>query len=204
MDIAASIQKVTEEIMLKICKSLKNECKIDNLYLAGGVALNCVANGKILKSKIFKNVWIQPAAGDAGGSLGGALAYWHIQLNKNRDTSHKDVMSGSYLGPSYTDEQIKQSLDKIGAKYKLLDEQSLIDKTADDLSKGHAIGWFQGRMEFGPELGRSIIGDPRSPDMQRNLNLKVKYRESFRPFAPSVLREDLKNWFELIMTVHIC
>jgi len=199
MDIAASIQKVTEEIMLKICKSLKNEYKIDNLCLAGGVALNCVANGKILKSKIFKNVWIQPAAGDAGGSLGAALAYWHIQLNKNRDTSHKDVMSGSYLGPSYTDEQIKQSLDKIGAKYKLLDEQSLIDKTADDLSKGHAIGWFQGRMEFGPRaLGsRSIIGDPRSPDMQRNLNLKVKYRESFRPFAPSVLREDLKNWFEL-------
>ena len=199
MDIAASIQKVTEEIMLKICKSLKNEYKIDNLCLAGGVALNCVANGKILKSKIFKNVWIQPAAGDAGGSLGAALAYWHIQLNKNRDTSHKDVMSGSYLGPSYTDEQIKQSLDKIGAKYKLIEEQSLIDKTADDLSKGHAIGWFQGRMEFGPRaLGsRSIIGDPRSPDMQRNLNLKVKYRESFRPFAPSVLREDLKNWFEL-------
>ena len=199
MDIAASIQKVTEEIMLKICRSLKNEYKIENLCLAGGVALNCVANGKILKSKIFKNVWIQPAAGDAGGSLGAALAYWHIQLNKNRDTSHKDVMSGSYLGPSYTDEQIKQSLDKIGAKYKLLDEQSLIDKTADDLSKGHAIGWFQGRMEFGPRaLGsRSIIGDPRSPDMQRNLNLKVKYRESFRPFAPSVLREDLKNWFEL-------
>ena len=199
MDIAASIQKVTEEIMLKICKSLKNEYKIDNLCLAGGVALNCVANGKILKSKIFKNVWIQPAAGDAGGSLGAALAYWHIQLNKNRDTGHKDVMSGSYLGPSYTDDQIKQSLDKIGAKYKLLDEQSLIDKTADDLSKGHAIGWFQGRMEFGPRaLGsRSIIGDPRSPDMQRNLNLKVKYRESFRPFAPSVLREDLKNWFEL-------
>ena len=199
MDIAASIQKVTEEIMIKICRSLKNEYKIDNLCLAGGVALNCVANGKILKSKIFKNVWIQPAAGDAGGSLGAALAYWHIQLNKNRDTSHKDVMSGSYLGPSYTDEQIKQSLDKIGAKYKLLDEQSLIDKTADDLSKGHAIGWFQGRMEFGPRaLGsRSIIGDPRSPEMQRNLNLKVKYRESFRPFAPSVLREDLKNWFEL-------
>ena len=199
MDIAASIQKVTEEIMLKICKSIKNEYKIDNLCLAGGVALNCVANGKILKSKIFKNVWIQPAAGDAGGSLGAALAYWHIQLNKNRDTGHKDVMSGSYLGPSYTDDQIKQSLDKIGAKYKLLDEQSLIDKTADDLSKGHAIGWFQGRMEFGPRaLGsRSIIGDPRSPDMQRNLNLKVKYRESFRPFAPSVLREDLKNWFEL-------
>ena len=199
MDIAASIQKVTEEIMLKMCKSLKNEYKIDNLCLAGGVALNCVANGKILKSKIFKNVWIQPAAGDAGGSLGAALAYWHIQLNKNRDTGHKDVMSGSYLGPSYTDDQIKQSLDKIGAKYKLLDEQSLIDKTADDLSKGHAIGWFQGRMEFGPRaLGsRSIIGDPRSPDMQRNLNLKVKYRESFRPFAPSVLREDLENWFEL-------
>ena len=199
MDIAASIQKVTEEIMIKICRSLKNEYKIDNLCLAGGVALNCVANGKILKSKIFKNVWIQPAAGDAGGSLGAALAYWHIQLNKNRDTGHKDVMSGSYLGPSYTDDQIKQSLDKIGAKYKLLDEQSLIDKTADDLSKGHAIGWFQGRMEFGPRaLGsRSIIGDPRSPDMQRNLNLKVKYRESFRPFAPSVLREDLKNWFEL-------
>ena len=199
MDIASSIQKVTEDIMLKICKSLKNEYKINNLCLAGGVALNCVANGKILKEKIFKNIWIQPASGDAGGSLGAALAYWYNELNQIRESSDKDLMSGSYLGPSYTDEQIQQSLDKIGAKYKLFDEKSLIDKTAHDLSKGNVIGWFQGKMEFGPRaLGaRSILGDPRSSSMQKNLNLKVKFRESFRPFAPSILFEDLQDWFDI-------
>ncbi len=199
MDIASSIQKVTEEIMIKICNSLKNEYGIDNLCLAGGVALNCVANGKILKNNIFKNIWIQPAAGDAGGSLGAALAFWHIELNKERISNNKDVMKGSYLGPSFSDEEIQKSLNNIGAKFELLDEDLLIEKTADDLSKGNAIGWFQGRMEFGPRAlgGRSIIGDPRSPNMQKNLNLKVKYRESFRPFAPSVLREDVNEWFDL-------
>ncbi len=199
MDIASSIQKVTEDIMVKICKSLKMEYKIDNLCLAGGVALNCVANSKILKEKIFENIWIQPAAGDAGGSLGAALAYWHIELKKEREVSNKDKMNGSYLGPFYSNEEIKSKLNEIGAKFEVLNQENLIDKTADDLSKGNAIGWFQGRMEFGPRAlgGRSIIADPRSATMQKILNLKVKYRESFRPFAPSVLREDLNEWFEL-------
>ena len=199
MDIAASIQAVTEEIMIKICKNLKQEYKISNLCLAGGVALNCVANGRILKEKIFDNMWIQPAAGDAGGSLGAALAYWHIELNKERKITKNDQMKGSYLGPSYSNEEIKQSLENLGAKYQIMSDKDLINKTSDDLINGNAIGWFQGRMEFGPRAlgGRSIIGDSRSPIMQKNLNLKVKYRESFRPFAPSVLREDLNKWFEL-------
>ena len=199
MDIASSIQKVTEEIMIKICKSLKDEYKISNLCLAGGVALNCVANGKILKEKIFDNIWIQPAAGDAGGSLGSALAYWYIELNKERNNETKDEMKGSYLGPMYSNEEIQNSLQNLGAKFDVLSEEDLLNKTSDDLANGHAIGWFQGRMEFGPRaLGaRSIIGDPRSPNMQKNLNLKVKYRESFRPFAPSVLSEDVDSWFEL-------
>ena len=199
MDIAASIQIVTEEIMIKICKSLKEEYKISNLCLAGGVALNCVANGKILKEKIFENIWIQPAAGDAGGSLGAALAFWHLELNKDRKFTNNDQMKGSYLGPSYSNEEIQKSLTNLGAKFNILSDDDLINKTSDDLAKGHAIGWFQGRMEFGPRAlgGRSIIGDPRSPNMQKNLNLKVKYRESFRPFAPSVLREDVDKWFEL-------
>ena len=199
MDIASSIQKVTEEIMIKICKSLKDEYKISNLCLAGGVALNCVANGKILKEKIFDNIWIQPAAGDAGGSLGSALAYWYIELNKERNNETKDEMKGSYLGPMYSNEEIQNSLQNLGAKFEVLSEEDLLNKTSDDLANGHAIGWFQGRMEFGPRaLGaRSIIGDPRSPNMQKNLNLKVKYRESFRPFAPSVLSEDVDSWFEL-------
>ncbi len=199
MDIASSIQKVTEEIMIKICKSLKDEYKISNLCLAGGVALNCVANGKILKEKIFDNIWIQPAAGDAGGSLGSALAYWYIELNKERNNETKDEMKGSYLGPMYSNEEIQNSLQNLGAKFDVLSEEDLLNKTSDDLANGHAIGWFQGRMEFGPRaLGaRSIIGDPRSPNMQKNLNLKVKYRESFRPFAPSVLIEDVDSWFEL-------
>ena len=199
MDIASSIQNVTEQIMLKLCKSLREEYKIPNLCLAGGVALNCVANGKILKEKIFDNIWIPPAAGDAGGSLGAALAYWHIELNKERKIANNDNMSGSYLGPSYTNEEIQKSLKNIGAKYEVLSEDELLNKTSDDLENEKAIGWFQGRMEFGPRaLGsRSIIGDPRSPNMQKNLNLKVKYRESFRPFAPSVLREDVHRWFDI-------
>ena len=199
MDIAASIQEVTEDIMIKLARSLKNEFKISNLCLAGGVALNCVANGKILKSKIFDNIWIQPAAGDAGGSLGAALALWHLEQKNKRKVNSNDDMQGSYLGPEYSQKEIENELDKLGANYKIKDEDDLINKTADDLSKGDAVGWFQGRMEFGPRAlgGRSILGDPRSEIMQKNLNLKVKFRESFRPFAPSVLKEDLSNWFDI-------
>ena len=199
MDIAASIQKVTEDIMIKICKSLRKEYNISNLCLAGGVALNCVANGKILKNKIFENIWIQPAAGDAGGSLGAALAFWHLELKKERQIEKIDSMKGSYLGPDYSNESIKNTLKKIGAIFIEYSDDDLINKTADFLSKGDAIGWFQGRMEFGPRAlgGRSILGDPRSEKMQKNLNLKVKYRESFRPFAPSILAEDLTEWFEM-------
>ena len=199
MDIAASIQKVTEDIMIKIAKSLKEEFNLPNLCLAGGVALNCVANGKILKEKIFDKIWVQPAAGDAGGSLGAALALWHIEQNNPRKVNLRDDMQGSYLGPEYSQIQIEEQLDKVGAKYKNLSEEDLIDKTSTDLSLGEAVGWFQGRMEFGPRAlgGRSILGDPRSSEMQKNLNLKVKYRESFRPFAPSVLKEDLSDWFDI-------
>ncbi len=199
MDIAASIQKVTEDIMIKIVKSLKEEFNIPNLCLAGGVALNCVVNGKILNSKIFDNIWIQPAAGDAGGSLGAALALWHIDQNNPREVNLEDGMQGSYLGPEYKQSEIEKELDEIGALYQVKNEEDLIDCTAEDLSKGDAIGWFQGRMEFGPRAlgGRSILGDPRSEIMQKNLNLKVKYRESFRPFAPSILREDVSDWFEM-------
>ena len=199
MDIAASIQKVTEDIMVKLAKSLKEEFNIPNLCLAGGVALNCVANGKILKEKIFEKIWVQPAAGDAGGSLGAALALWHIEQNNPRVVNSNDDMQGSYLGPEYSQKQIEEQLSKAGAKFKTLDEEALIEKVATDISKSEAIGWFQGRMEFGPRaLGnRSILGDPRSEKMQKNLNLKVKYRESFRPFAPSVLKEDLSDWFDI-------
>ncbi len=199
MDIAASIQKVTEKIMLLLTKSLKKEYGISNLCLAGGVALNCVANGKILQEKIFENIWVQPAAGDAGGSLGAALAYWHIDLNKEREEINKDNMCGSYLGNEFREVEITEKFDEIGANYEKLDQNEIINKTANDLANGKAVGWFQGRMEFGPRaLGnRSILGDPRSDTMQKNLNLKVKYRESFRPFAPSILREDLNEWFEM-------
>ena len=199
MDIAASIQKVTEDTMITIAKLLKEEFNIPNLCLAGGVALNCVANGKILKEKIFDNIWIQPAAGDAGGSLGAALALWHIEQNNPRTVDHNDSMQGSYLGPEYSQKEIEEQLDKVGAKYEIFKDEELLDKTATDLSKEEAIGWFQGRMEFGPRAlgGRSILGDPRSEKMQKNLNLKVKYRESFRPFAPSILKEDLSEWFDL-------
>ena len=200
MDIAASIQKVTEEIMIKLAKSLKNEYNLENLCLAGGVALNCVANGKILEEKIFKNIWVQPAAGDAGGSLGAALALWHIEQNNPRQVSSNDSMNGSYLGPEYDQSEIENELNESGAIYDIINnEDELFEKTAKDLSNGEAVGWFQGRMEFGPRAlgGRSILGDPRSPEMQKNLNLKVKYRESFRPFAPSILREDLNDWFSI-------
>jgi carbamoyltransferase len=199
MDIAASIQKVTEDIMIKIAKSLKEEFNISNICLAGGVALNCVANGKILKEKIFDNIWVQPAAGDAGGSLGAALALWYIEQNNPRTIDNKDSMQGSYLGPEYLQKEIEEQLDAAGAKYEFLKDEELLDKTATDIANEEAIGWFQGRMEFGPRAlgGRSILGDPRSEKMQKNLNLKVKFRESFRPFAPSILREDLSEWFDL-------
>ena len=199
MDVASSIQKVTEEIMINLVKSIRKEYGIKNLCLAGGVALNCVANGKILKEKIFDNIWIQPAAGDAGGSLGAALALWHIDLGNKRSVDPNDNMKGSYLGPEYNQNEIENDLKIAGANFETLNYDELIDKTAQLLSNEKAIGWFQGRMEFGPRaLGsRSILGDPRSDKMQKNLNLKVKYRESFRPFAPSILREDLSTWFDM-------
>ncbi len=198
MDIASSIQAVTEEIIIRLSRNVASEYKIKNLCLAGGVALNCVANGKILREKIFKNIWIQPAAGDAGGSLGAALAYWHHELKKPRENS-KDQMKGSYLGPKFSEKHIEDQLNKLNSKYikKTPDEISSI--IAEELSDGKTVGWFQGRMEFGPRaLGcRSILADPRSEKMQKELNLKIKFRESFRPFAPSVLREEVNNWFEL-------
>ena len=199
MDIASSIQEVTEDVMLRITNSLAKEYNIKNLCLAGGVALNCVANGKILRSGKFKNIWIQPAAGDAGGSLGAAIGLWHIELKKNRTINSKDDMNGSYLGPEYSNSEIEKQLKEAGANFEILDDQQLIEKTVLELCDGKAVGWFQGRMEFGPRaLGcRSILGDARSTTMQKNLNLKVKYRESFRPFAPSVIREDLSDWFEM-------
>jgi carbamoyltransferase len=199
MDIASSIQKVTEEIMIKLVKEIRNEYGINNLCLAGGVALNCVANGKILKEKIFDKIWIQPAAGDAGGSLGAALALWYIDQENKRITNPNDEMQGSYLGSEFSQEQIENELNSVGANFDVFDYENLINKTSDYLANEKAIGWFQGRMEFGPRAlgGRSILGDPRSDKMQKNLNLKVKYRESFRPFAPSVLKEDLSKWFDI-------
>ena len=199
MDIAASIQKVTEDIMIKLAKAVRKEYNIKNLCLAGGVALNCVANGKILKEKIFDNIWIQPAAGDAGGSLGAALALWHIEHGNKREVNLVDDMKGSYLGTEFTQDEIEKELKSVGANFEKVTYEDLINKTAEFLSDEKAIGWFQGRMEFGPRAlgGRSILGDPRSDKMQKNLNLKVKYRESFRPFAPSVLREDVSKWFDI-------
>ena len=199
MDIAASIQKVTEEIMIKLAKSIRKEFGIKNLCLAGGVALNCVANGKILQEKIFDNIWIQPASGDAGGSLGAALALWYIDQKNPRIVNSNDEMKGSYLGNEYNQYEIEKELKFLGANYETLNYDQLIDKTAEYLSNECAIGWFQGRMEFGPRAlgGRSILADPRSEKMQKNLNLKVKYRESFRPFAPSILRNDLSEWFDM-------
>ena len=199
MDIGASVQKVTEDIMLKIARNLRTEYGIENLCLAGGVALNCVANGKILKEKIFKNIWIQPAAGDAGGSLGAALGYWYNELKMERSNKNIDSMRCSYLGPEYSNEKIKDILIDIGAKFESLENDNLLDFTTDKLAEGKAVGWFQNKMEFGPRAlgGRSILGDARSPEMQKKLNLKVKFRESFRPFAPAILLEDLNEWFDL-------
>ena len=199
MDIACSIQQVIEEIILKLLKSIREEYKIKNLCLAGGVALNCVANGKILKEKIFENIWIQPAAGDAGGSLGSALAFWHIEKNNPRNKNLTDNMKGSYLGTEFSQDQIETELNSVGANYETYNYKNLIDRSTNFLIEGKAIGWFQGRMEFGPRaLGnRSILGDPRSKNMQKNLNLKVKFRESFRPFAPSILENEVSNWFDI-------
>jgi carbamoyltransferase len=198
MDVAASVQAVTEEIVLTITRALAKEYKISNLCMAGGVALNCVANGKVLRDKAFKDIWVQPASGDAGGALGGALAVWHKELNKPRKVNPSDSMKGSYLGPMYKQEDIERELIDCGAKFKVVSEEEMIEISATALSKEKAIGWIQGRMEFGPRSlgGRSILADPRSEKMQKILNLKVKYRESFRPFAPSVLREDVSDWFE--------
>jgi carbamoyltransferase len=201
MDLAASIQAVTEEVMLRLTRSLAKETGARNLCLAGGVALNCVANGKILREKSFDRIWVQPAAGDAGGALGAALAAHHMLLGQERKLPGNalDSMQGSYLGPAYEQKDIETRLEAAGAKFTVLDEASLIRDTAKALAEEKAVGWHQGRMEFGPRAlgGRSILGDPRSPSMQKMLNLKVKYRESFRPFAPSVLREDVAEWFEL-------
>ena len=198
MDLAASIQAVTEEIVLRLTRTLREETGIRNLCLAGGVALNCVANGKILRDGQFENIWIQPAAGDAGGALGAALAAYHMQLGHERKAAG-DMMRGSYLGPAYPQQEIESRLTKCGARFDVLEDSALIEACAEDLAQSKALGWFQGRMEFGPRaLGnRSILGDPRSPTMQKTLNLKVKYRESFRPFAPSVLRERVSEWFEM-------
>ncbi len=199
MDLAASVQKVTEEVIVKLAKNIASETGDKNLCLAGGVALNCVVNGILVKEKVFENIWIQPAAGDAGGALGAALVAWHIGHNKDRSAySNKDGMNGSYLGPEYSDNEIEDFLRNSGAKFYKFDELELIQEVVQSLSKEKAVGWFQGRMEFGPRaLGnRSIIADPRSKLMQKQLNLKVKYRESFRPFAPSILSENVSDWFE--------
>ena len=198
MDLAASLQAVTEEVVLRLTRSLRDETGIGNLCLAGGVALNCVANGKVLRDGRFEQIYIQPAAGDAGGALGAALVGYHMQLGQSR-RANGDAMRGAYLGPAFLQQEIETRLQHCGARFDVLDDPALIDVSAEDLANGKALGWFQGRMEFGPRaLGnRSILGDPRSPTMQKALNLKVKYRESFRPFAPSVLRERVQDWFEL-------
>ena len=199
MDLAASIQKVTEDIMLKLARDIAKETSERNLCLAGGVALNCVSNGILFRENIFDNIWIQPAAGDAGGALGAALSIWHLHYNKERITSEeRDCMKGAFLGPAFTNAEIEAELIKCNANFVKLTQDELIETVATALANEKAVGWMQGRMEFGPRAlgGRSIIADPRSPIMQKQLNLKVKYRESFRPFAPSVLREDVSDWFE--------
>lgn len=201
MDIAASVQAVTEEAMLRMTRSLAREYDSRNLCLAGGVALNCVANGKILRDGAVDRIWIQPAAGDAGGAIGAALSTWyeHLQQPRHATGNHPDGIHGTFLGPSYAQGEIERRLREAGARFEVLDDEQLLDTTARALADGEAVGWFQGRMEFGPRAlgGRSILGDPRAPDMQKNLNLKVKFRESFRPFAPSVLREHVSDWFEM-------
>ncbi len=199
MDLAASVQAVTEEVIVKLARSIRAETGQKNLCLAGGVALNCVANGILLRENIFDDIWIQPAAGDAGGALGAALGAWHIMMDKPRKVETRDAMRGSYLGPAFTGAKAGSALETAGADYRRMSEAEMIEHTAQALASGKAVGWMQGRMEFGPRaLGaRSIIADPRSPAMQKQLNLKVKFRESFRPFAPSVLREHVAEWFEI-------
>ena len=199
MDVAASVQAVTEKVVLNLGRALAQEYGISNLCLAGGVALNCVSNGKLLRDGSFENIWIQPAAGDAGGALGAALGAWHRELNMPRQKIGLDRMKGSYLGPSYNTSDISQELELAGAVFHQLDEDELIERAAQSLADGDGVGWFQGRMEFGPRAlgGRSILADPRSADMQETLNHKVKFRESFRPFAPSVLYDDVEDWFDL-------
>ena len=199
MDIAASIQAVLDEAVLRLARDLAKKTGARNLCLAGGVALNCVANGKVLREGLFENIWIQPAAGDAGGAVGAALAATHLYAGRARTPNGGDGMAGSFLGPSFAQPEIERRLSAVGAKFAVVAEEEMIETTAKALADQQAVGWFHGRMEFGPRsLGaRSILGDPRSATMQRTLNLKVKYRESFRPFAPSVLREDVADWFDL-------
>jgi len=198
MDVAASIQKITEEIVIKICQIIHDEQKQDNLCLSGGVALNCVANGQILKNTSFKKIWVQPASGDAGNALGAALAYWHVGLGEKREIKEEDSMKGSYLGPEYSNDQIEKELKNCNAVFRKYEKNEIINLTAKDLSNSKSIGWFQGRMEFGPRaLGnRSILADPRDKNMQEKLNLKIKFRESFRPFAPVILEEYLSDYYE--------
>lgn len=199
MDLARSVQEVTEEIVLRLCRTIHKEQQEENLCLAGGVALNCVANGKVLRENLFKDIWIQPAAGDAGGAVGAAYSAWYEYYQKPRTVNPQDSMEGAYLGPSYGPQEIRQYLDGVGAVYRELPEEELIASVAELIDQGNVIGWFQGRMEFGPRaLGaRSIIGDPRNPEMQTTMNLKIKFRESFRPFAPSVLGEAIGSQFEM-------
>ncbi len=200
MDIASSIQEVTEEVVIKMSKYIKQKYDVKRICLAGGVCLNCVANGKLVQSKIFDNIWIQPAAGDAGGALGAALAFWYIHLNKERIISIKeDNMKGSFLGPEYNQHEVNETLSKLNANYKTYSQEDMIKIIAKEISEGKSVGWFQGKMEFGPRaLGsRSIIADPRNENMQKELNLKIKFRESFRPFAPSILYEDVNDYFYL-------
>ncbi|MEI8187036.1 MAG: carbamoyltransferase [Chlorobiaceae bacterium] len=199
MDLAASIQAIAEEVVIKLAKGIKTSTGQRNLCLAGGVALNCVANGKLLREKVFDNIWIQPASGDAGGALGAALGVYYLMHKRPRKVSQSDSMNGAYLGPEYSQEEIENRLKKIGAEFTTVSDDEVIKSTSMALADGKAVGWYQGRMEFGPRaLGaRSILADPRSPFVQKQLNLKVKYRESFRPFAPSIIREDLDTWFQL-------
>ncbi len=199
MDLAASVQVVTEEVMVRLARSVARETGEKNLCLAGGVALNCVGNGKVLRDRSFERIWIQPAAGDAGGAVGAALAAAHLQFDQQRPVATRgDGMRGAYLGPSYPQVDIERRLQAVGARFAVLSEDGMLDTCARALAEGQALGWHQGRMEFGPRAlgGRSILGDPRSPTMQKTLNLKVKYRESFRPFAPAVLREQVSEWFD--------
>ena len=199
MDIAASIQVVVEEIVLRLARTVRQETDCENLCLAGGVALNCVANGRLLREGIFNDIWIQPAAGDAGGAIGAALSGWHQYQNMSRQVNGTDSMRGTYLGPDFSHEQIVESLDKVTATYETLEDNELFQRVASLIADGKVIGWFQGRMEFGPRAlgGRSILGDPRNQSMQSVMNLKIKYRESFRPFAPSILEEKVSDYFQL-------